>query len=516
MSNPFVQRLLSEETNLWAFRASSFVLVPAVAWAAHLAGNPIALLGGLSLVLALVGLVSGRGRRVRPIETVILSLALFGQAMLLNAALAGHPWQIDSHMVYFAMLAMIATLRSIPALLAATAVVAVHHLTLGLFLPGLVYPSADLLINLERTVFHAVVVLVEAGVLARMILVQARVETAQAEAQADQAAAAELAAKAQEDADAERQAATMAMTALGQRLQQMAAGNLNVRLETELPTAYETLRADFNTTIDVLSKLLAQNADLAESFAAEASAVAQAASSMAHGLETHANEVNETAESLRELTSSVAQTASDVAEVDSTFAQAAEKAGHGSEVVTRAVETINSIKASSDEISKIIQVIEDISFQTNLLALNAGVEAARAGEHGRGFAVVASEVRALSVRTSDAAREVKDLITNSADLVAGGVESVGAAGDVLADIVSDVRRASELISGLADQTGQQSKGLGEMARSIDTIDNGLQRYAAETEELSATGERVADSAVDLRGSLARFDIGPAEANYKAA
>lgn len=493
--------------NLGAFRAFSFLFVPGVAAAAALAGNQVFLLAGLSIGLGLLGLISAPANdKSDTINKVVLSLSLVGQAALLNSALAGHPWQIDSHMVYFALLAMIATLRSIPALLAATAVVALHHLTLGLFLPVLVYPSTDLVINLERTLFHAAIVLVETGVLLRMIIRQDRSDAAHVKSEADQKEIAEDAAMMRVQSDEDRKAATAAVTSLGDRLRIMAGGNLNVLIDEELPPAYEGLRADFNATIAVLSDLISQNADLAESFSAEASAVAQAASSMAHGLESHAYEVNQTADALRHLTSSVSQTAEDVAEVDSTFAQTAEKAGHGSDVVNRAVETINSIKASSDAISKIIQVIEDISFQTNLLALNAGVEAARAGEHGRGFAVVASEVRALSVRTSDAAREVKDLITSSAELVAGGVESVGAAGEVLSEIVADVRRASGLIHGLADQTGLQSQGLDEMARSIDTIDNGLQRYAAETEELSATGERVADSAGDLRGALSQFEI----------
>ncbi len=499
-------RITSEATNTLIFRAISVIWVPGIAFSAHVAGNQVILLTGLAAALALVAFTSGASGQGGLAEKMLLAAALMGQAMLLNTALSGHAWQLDSHMVYFALLAMIATLRSVLALLAAAGLVAVHHLALGLFLPALVYPSTDILLNIERTVFHAVVLLLEAAVLIRMILVLKRGDDAQMAARAEQEAEARAAEDLRVQAEEERRAATEVAAILGDRLREMAGGRLNVQIEAELPAAYAALRTDFNSTLTVLKDVMAQNTDLADSFATEARAVASASASMAHGLENHANEVNETAEALRELTASIAKTASDVAEVDCTFAQTAEKAGHGSSVVNRAVDTINSIKSSSDEISKIIQVIEDISFQTNLLALNAGVEAARAGEHGRGFAVVASEVRALSVRTSDAAREVKELITGSADLVAGGVESVGAAGDVLSDIVGDVRRASELISGLVDQTGTQSQGLGEMARSIDAIDTGLQRYAAETEELSATGERVADAAGDLRGSLARFEI----------
>jgi len=501
----------SKISNLLILRGFTVALVPAVAAASYVAGNAIFVLTAMAAVLALVSLISGKSAKDKPAEAILLALVLVGQAMLMTAAFASHPWQLDSHMLFFALLAIIATLGSIPALLAATGAVAVHHLSLGLFLPVLVYPSVDIWTNIERTVFHAVIVLIETGVLARMIHLQSRSDAAKDTAQAEQLLAAETATAAQAASQADRDEAANAVAILGARLRRMSEGDFGVQITEPLPPAYESLRMDFNASVDAVANLLRENTELSESFSSEASAVAAASNSMARGLEVHAGEVNETAEALRELTGTVAQTATDVSEVDQTFAAAAEKAGHGSHVVGEAVSTINSIKSSSDEISKIIQVIEDIAFQTNLLALNAGVEAARAGEHGRGFAVVASEVRALSVRTSDAAREVKGLITKSASLVAGGVTSVGAAGDVLGEIVEDVKRASTLISGLAEQTQSQAEGLDAMATSIGTIDNGLQRYAAETEELSATGERLADAASDLRHSLSRFVVGSAPA-----
>ena len=324
----------------------------------------------------------------------------------------------------------------------------------------MVYPSADALVNFKRSAFHAVVVVVEAGFLLRMIALQERADRRSADALAEQSRASEDAAAARARAEAHGAIADEVVTLLGNRLRALAGGDLSARIDRELPGAYGQLREDYNRTVAVLSDVMERNSQLADTFEAEAKSVATSATSMATGLESHAAELNETSTALHELTGSVSTTATNVAEIDATFSGTAKMAEEGSEVVANAVSTINRIKSSSDEISKIIQVIEDISFQTNLLALNAGVEAARAGEHGRGFAVVASEVRALSHRTSDAAREVKDLITNSADLVSGGVTSVGAAGDVLARIVDDVRRASDLVSTLVTETAGQSRGLG--------------------------------------------------------
>ncbi|MEZ5769235.1 MAG: methyl-accepting chemotaxis protein [Paracoccaceae bacterium] len=107
---------------------------------------------------------------------------------------------------------------------------------------------------------------------------------------------------------------------------------------------------------------------------------------------------------------------------------------------------MGEIEASSQQISKITGVIDDIAFQTNLLALNAGVEAARAGDAGRGFAVVASEVRALAQRSSDAAREINELIQASGTHVARGVDLVGRTGVALNEIADKVRQISRNVS----------------------------------------------------------------------
>lgn len=391
-------------------------------------------------------------------------------------------------------------------LIIAAALVALHHLALTFFLPSLIYPSADLLANLMRTAFHGVVVVAEAAILLWMILLEVRSDAAQQSARAERQDAAQRAADARDAAESEADGAARVVTWLGERLQLRAKGDLTVQITAHLSGAYEPLRRDFNATIEVPTDLLRQNTRLSESFGLEARLVANSSVSMARDLKNHAAKVNETATALRELTALISKTAQDVAEVDQTFADATHKAGHGSEVVAQADASINSVKSSSDEISKIIQVTEDISFQTNLLALNAGVQAARAGEHGRGFAVVASQVRAPSVRKTDAAKKVKDLNSGSARLVSDGVTWVGDAGDVLAEIVGAVSRASALLSGLSDHMVHQARGLDDLARSIDTVDDGLQRYAAETEELSAMVERVAEAAVGLRQSLARFGI----------
>jgi methyl-accepting chemotaxis protein len=168
---------------------------------------------------------------------------------------------------------------------------------------------------------------------------------------------------------------------------------------------------------------------------------------------------------------------------------------------------MSEIEESAGRIAKIIDVIEDIAFQTNLLALNAGVEAARAGEAGRGFAVVASEVRALAQRSSDAAREINDLITSSGTQVQRGVELVNRAGTALEQIVSSVAEISDLVAGIAASSKEQSTGVSEINTAVNQLDQSTQQNAAMFEETTAASHALTQLAEDLGGTVARFSTG---------
>ncbi|NVK15597.1 MAG: methyl-accepting chemotaxis protein, partial [Rhodobacteraceae bacterium] len=159
---------------------------------------------------------------------------------------------------------------------------------------------------------------------------------------------------------------------------------------------------------------------------------------------------------------------------------------HSGEVVQGAIAAMNEIENSSNQISQIIGVIDDIAFQTNLLALNAGVEAARAGEVGRGFAVVASEVRALAQRSSDAAMEIKTLISASSGHVQDGVQKVDGAGKALGQVVSQVSRIAELVSGISSEAAEQAQGLNEINIGVSQLDSVTQKNASMVEEAGAS------------------------------
>jgi len=194
--------------------------------------------------------------------------------------------------------------------------------------------------------------------------------------------------------------------------------------------------------------------------------MSQASDDLSKRTENQAAALEETAAALDEVTATVQQTAKAAADAHQAVTSARGEAESGGVVVRETVSAMGSIKESSEKISQIIGVIDEIAFQTNLLALNAGVEAARAGEAGRGFAVVASEVRALAQRSSDAAKDIKDLISASRGHVETGVSLVDQTGEALDKIVAQVASLDTLVSDIASSATEQATGLAEVNSAI--------------------------------------------------
>ena len=183
-----------------------------------------------------------------------------------------------------------------------------------------------------------------------------------------------------------------------------------------------------------------------------------------------------------------------------------EDAKKGAVVVRQAVEAMDAIAKSSQQISQIIGVIDEIAFQTNLLALNAGVEAARAGEAGRGFAVVASEVRALAQRSADAAREIKGLISTSTTQVNRGVSLVAETGKSLERIVAQVADVNEVIAEIASGAKEQSIALAEVNTAIGQMDQVTQQNATMVEETTAASHSLSQETEQLADLIGQFRV----------
>jgi methyl-accepting chemotaxis protein len=293
---------------------------------------------------------------------------------------------------------------------------------------------------------------------------------------------------------------------IGEGLAKLAEKDLTHRIRDELPDAYRRLRDDFNSASGQLELAILHVAGGADLIGTATMEIAGAADDLSRRTEQQAANLQETVAAISEITATLAKTAAgakQASEVVSATKSEAEKSGV---TVRQAVEAINRIDRSSQDIAQIIGVIDEIAFQTNLLALNAGVEAARAGEAGKGFAVVASEVRALAQRSAEAAKQIKALISASTQEVGDGVTLVGEAGKALARIVDAVIEIDRLVSGMAVGAGEQSTSLQQINAAVAQMDQDVQKNAAMVEETTAATHNLRRETEALIASISSFKL----------
>jgi len=220
--------------------------------------------------------------------------------------------------------------------------------------------------------------------------------------------------------------------------------------------------------------------------------------------EEQAASLEETASNMTELADTVKLNADNAREANALANSATQIADAGGEAVRSLVSTMGKISSSSNEISEITGVIEGIAFQTNILALNAAVEAARAGEQGRGFAVVAGEVRSLAQRSATAAKEIKDLIGTSVELILAGSQQANDAGAVMTDMQMAIKRVADIVGEISGASEEQSLGIEQMNRVIIQIDQVTQQNAALVEQAAAATQTLEDQATKLKGVVSSF------------
>lgn len=293
---------------------------------------------------------------------------------------------------------------------------------------------------------------------------------------------------------------------LANALDELASGNLSWKLEVEFPSEYETLRENFNSTVETMNTMMRSIVENANEIRGRAEEISSSSDDLSQRTESQAATLEETAAALDELTASIKEAAEGASEIEKVVGNARDQAVSSGEIVSEAINAMSQISKSSNEISQIIGVIDDIAFQTNLLSLNAGVEAARAGDAGRGFAVVASEVRALAQRSSEAAKQIKGLITSSYEQVETGVNLVGKTGDALGTIIDSVGNINELMVGIASGSREQSIGLGEINTGVAQLDQVTQQNAAMVEEATAAAMTLRNEAGSLSGIVAKFKL----------
>ena len=299
-------------------------------------------------------------------------------------------------------------------------------------------------------------------------------------------------------------AAALVVGSIGQGLERLAAGDLTFVLDHALPSAYEGLRANLNTTTSQLNSLVRDIVTAALAIRLGTGEIAGAADDLSQRTEHQAATLEQTAAALEQITATVQNTTKGVHQAREIVLQTKADTERSGAVVRQAVTAMDGIEQSSRQIGQIIGVIDEIAFQTNLLALNAGVEAARAGDAGRGFAVVASEVRALAQRSAGAAKEI--LISASAQQVGTGVKFVGEAGQSLTRIMSQIGEINRVMSEIAASAEEQTTGLVEVNSAVSQMDQSTQQNAAMVEEATAACRSLEQEGSELVRLASHFNV----------
>ena len=386
---------------------------------------------------------------------------------LLVMELAGHPWQVDAHMHFFAVLAVTAALLDRKAVMVGACVIAVHHLVLNFILPALVFPGGG---ELFRVMFHAVILIFEAMALAWLV------DQAAKSISAAEASALEIARLAEEREAQELQSGIR--SAMERRRATLA-------MAKELDDALGSIVAGLATS----SLALNASADVLSASTARTSEQAAVSAENSH----HASiSVQTVAAATDEMTATISEITHRVSEAASAANQALDEA--------RATDaTVRDLAEGAGRIGDVVRLIGNIAAQTNLLALNATIEAARAGEHGRGFAVVASEVKTLATETAKATKDIGAQITQMQDVTGRAIQAIR-------NIESTMARTSGIATAIAAAVEEQGAATREIAQAAQQAASGTRQASAAVAEVSAAAADTSASVVTMRsvsGEVAR-------------
>lgn len=289
-------------------------------------------------------------------------------------------------------------------------------------------------------------------------------------------------------------------------LDRMADGDLSFVLEGDYSGDLAELQATMNETLTIFNDTLWQVRVAADQVADSATQISESANNLARGSNEQAATLDEISGQMASMTDKTRKNSKNAEQAKALAQTARDGAREGDSKMSSMVGAMMEIDQASQNVSRIIKVIDEIAFQTNLLALNAAVEAARAGEHGKGFAVVAEEVRNLAARSAKAAKETAAMIEGTVEKVSLGTDLARETADSLSTIVGNVDRVTNLVADIAISSDEQARGIAEVNQGLAAVNMVTQQNAATAEESAGAAQMLSTNSEDLRSMFDRFTL----------